>query len=242
MKEYDIPYEQLQDIGISPEDVRLLPDKFLQDLKYGIPTDIIVTSIKAPNGVVVDIPVKLQLSNDEYGKTSLTVFPVMREFQNDMNLPQQQFEALRGGQVLNIDGHYIQRDPETNCLIKVSERDMNIEQKFAEIEKFQDIELGMEQKNQLKKGKPVLLDVGGEDVVVDLDLKNPNFYKTLKGDLNEWEYNKKMEYDILHPEYLGVVKTDENRWEYQQMQLGDRFQEALDQKPKMTRSSGMSMH
>lgn len=77
---------------------------------------------------------------------------------------------------------------------------------------------------------------------MDIDLKNPNFFRTLHGDLNEWEYNKKMEYDILHPEYLGVVKTDENRWEYHQTQISDRFQESLDQKPRMTRSAGMSMH
>lgn len=242
MQEYNIPYEQLELVGILPEDVGKMPNKFIQDLKYGTPTDVVIARITAINGAVVEIPMKLKLSNDEYGKSQLTVFPVMSKFDNAFNLNQRQFEALRDGQVLHIDGNYIQRDPQTNCLLKVSDKEMNIEQKFNEIEKFHDIELGMEQKNQLKNGKPLVLDVGGENVVIDLDLKNPNLYKTLKGDLNEWEYNKKVEYDILHPEFLGVVKTDENRWEYQQVLLGERYQDTLDQKPRMARNAGMSMH
>ncbi|MCM1491594.1 MAG: DUF3945 domain-containing protein [Muribaculum sp.] len=242
MQEYDIPYEQLENIGITLELLNQLPDHFKTQLKLGVPTGIIVVQTHNDKGYIVEMPMKLQIQNDEYGKSELKVYPVCKEFANDMNLPQSQFEELKNGKVLHIDGQYIQRDPETNSVIKVSDQNMAIEKKFAEIEKFQDIELGVDQKNQLKNGKPVELEVGGEKVVMDIDLKNPNFFRTLHGDLAEWEYNKKMEYDILHPEYLGVVKTDENRWEYQQMQLGERFQEALDQKPKMTRSSGMSMH
>lgn len=242
MEEFDIPYEELKKLGITPEVLEQMPESFKRQLELGIPTSIVVVQTIDNNGYLVEMPMKLQVYRDEHGATNLKAYAVSRDFTNDLNLPQSQFEKLRDGHVLHIEGQYIQRDPETNAILMVSDQQMAIEKKFAEIEKFQDIELGIDQKNQLKSGKPVELEVGGEKVVMDIDLKNPNFFRTLHGDLNEWEYNKKMEYDILHPEYLGVVKTDENRWEYQQTQMSDKFQDALDQKPRMTRSTGMSMH
>ena len=240
MQEYNIPFNQLEVIGLSREILEKMPEEFIRDLKSGALTALVITQIKAANGAQVEMPVKLKLGLDENGREKLTVFPVNREFTNELKLDNELFTRLRSGDILHYQGEYLQRDPETNSILRVSDEEMKIEQRFADIEKFHDIELGIEQKNQLKNGKPVVLDIGGEEVVVDLDLKNPNFYKSLKGDLNDWEYNKKVDYDILHPEYVGVVKTDENRWEYQQIMLADKFpQQELDSKQKQTVSSGM---
>ena len=85
------------------------------------------------------------------------------------------------------------------------------------MEKVNDIELGMQQKQQVREGKPVELNVGGEKVSVGIDLKEQQGFRLIKGDMKEWERQQKLRYDEIHPEYLGLVMTDKNRWEYQKV-------------------------
>ena len=85
------------------------------------------------------------------------------------------------------------------------------------MEKVNNIELGMQQKQQVREGKPVELNVGGEKVSVGIDLKEQQGFKLVKGDMKEWERQQKLRYDEIHPEYLGLVMTDKNRWEYQKV-------------------------
>ena len=90
-------------------------------------------------------------------------------------------------------------------------------EKLKDMEKVNDIELGTQQKQQVRDGKPVELNVGGEKVSVGVDLREPQGFKVIKGDLKEWERQQKIRYDELHPEYLGLVQTDNNRWEYRKV-------------------------
>ena len=80
-----------------------------------------------------------------------------------------------------------------------------------------DIELGTQQKQAVRDGKPMELNVGGEKVTVGIDLKEPQGFKVVQGDMKEWERQQKLKYDELHPEYIGLVMTDKNRREYQQV-------------------------
>lgn len=189
--------------------------------------------------MTVEMPMKLQTVLDERGQQQLMVYPIFNELKNDMQLSPTAFENLKKGNVLHIDGQYIQLDPETNCILKISDKGMEMEKKLTDIEKILDIELGTEQKNQVRNGKPVELNVGGEDVVVGLDLWHPCRFKTLTGDMKDWEYQQKVTYDLLHPEYIGVVKTDENRWEFQHIVNSERFPESLKQKPMQVQNTGM---
>ena len=109
---------------------------------------------------------------------------------------------------------YLQLDPETKSVIHRRVTDVQIEQKLKDMEKVNDIELGTQQKQQVREGKPVELNVGGEKVSVGVDLKEPQGFKVIQGDLKEWERQQKLRYDERHPEYLGLVMTDKNRWEY----------------------------
>ena len=70
-----------------------------------------------------------------------------------MNLSHVSFQKLEQGEVIHVNGQYLQRDPETNCILKVKDRDLDLEKRLAEIEKVKDIELGIEQKNLIKEGK-----------------------------------------------------------------------------------------
>lgn len=122
---------------------------------------------------------------------------------------------------MDVDGEktrqYLQLDPETKSVIHRRVTNIQLEQKLKDMEKVNDIELGTQQKQQVRDGKPVELNVGGEKVSVGVDLREPQGFKVIRGDLKEWERQQKLRYDELHPEYLGLVQTDSNRWEYQKV-------------------------
>ena len=61
------------------------------------------------------------------------------------------------------------------------------------------------------------LNVGGEKVSVSIDLKEPQGFRIVNGDMKEWERQQKLRYDEQHPEFIGLVMTDKNRWEYQKV-------------------------
>lgn len=239
MQEDNIPFEKLELIGITKEVFAQLPNEFKNALHAGEMTPVICARKELENGLTIEMPMKLQTVTDERGRQQLMVYPVINELKNDMQLSTTSFEDLKRGAVLHIDGEYIQRDPETNCILRIADKDMGMEKKLNDIEKILDIELGTEQKNQMRNGKPVELNVGGEQVVVGLDLKDPERFKTLTGDMKDWEYQQKVIYDILHPEYMGVVKTDENRWEFQQIVNSERYPESLKQKPMQAQNTSM---
>ena len=85
------------------------------------------------------------------------------------------------------------------------------------MEKINDIQLGINQKNAIKEGKAVELEIGHEKVSVGVDLKEPQGFKIVKGDLFEWERQQKIRYDIVNAGFMGYVLTDQNRWEYKQV-------------------------
>lgn len=239
MEDYNIPFKQLELIGITKDVYSELPNDFKKSLEGGEMTQVISVRKDLNNGSFIEMPMKLQIVNNEHGRPQLMVFPVFNKMTNDMQLSTESFKDLEKGSVLHVDGQYIQRDPETNCIIRVSDTDMDMEKKLREIEKVLDIELGTVQKNQIRNGKPVELNVGGEPVVVGLDLKDPERFKTITGDMKDWEYMQKLIFDIQHPEYLGVVKTDENRWEFQQIVNSERYPESLKQKPLQAQNASM---
>ena len=224
-----LPYEKLAVLGIDREKADSLPIEVKEKLVAGEVTPLMQVSISAQNGDVVTIPLKLQLTTDQNGAPALMAYPVRAALEVERNqalrLTEQEAERLTKGEVIqkavDVNGEktqqYLQLDPETKSVIHRRVTDIKLEQQLKDMEKVNDIELGMQQKQQVREGKPVELDVGGEKVAVGIDLKEPQGFKVIQGDMKEWDRQQKLRYDDLHPEYLGLVMTDKNRWEYQQV-------------------------
>ena len=85
------------------------------------------------------------------------------------------------------------------------------------------------------------LNVGGEKVTVGIDLKEPQGFKVVKGDMKEWERQQKLKYDELHPEFIGLVMTDKNRWEYQQVVDRDSRERAIKLAPTKDKEHSSSL-
>lgn len=250
-----LPYEQLAKLGLDREKVEKLPQEVKEKLIKGEVTPLMEVSLPATNGMVITLPLKLQLAADKEGNPTLIAYPVQRELStersNELKLTQQEMDALRRGGVLqktvDIDGEktrrYLQLDPETKSIIHRRVTEVQIEQRLKDMEKVNDIELGTQQKQQVREGKPMELNVGGEKVTVGIDLKEPQGFRVVQGDMKEWERQQKLRYDDLHPEYLGLVMTDKNRWEYQKVVEHDSKERAirLDSTQKEERKSGLKL-
>ncbi len=187
--------------------------------------------------------------------STLIAYPVQKEFSlekgNELKLTQQEADVLRRGEVLlkaiDINGEktqqYLQLDPETKSVIHRRTTEVEIERKLKDMEKVNDIELGTQQKQQVREGKPMELNVGGEKVTVGIDLKEPQGFKVVQGDMKEWERQQKIKYDEQHPEFIGLVMTDKNRWEYQKVVDSQSAERAIKIHPdkKEERSGGLKL-
>ena len=248
-----LPYERLAILGIDREKVDNLPMEVKEKLMAGEVTPIMQVSINARNGSVITMPMKLQLTTDRNGAPALIAYPVRAELDRErnkiLNLTHQEAERLAKGEVIqkavNVNGEktqqYLQLDPETKSVIHRRVTDIKLEQRLKDMEKVNDIELGMQQKQQIREGKPVELNVGGEKVSVGIDLKEQQGFKLIKGDMKEWERQQKIRYDELHPEYLGLVMTDRNRWEYQKMVDKQSVERAISLSPSRKETKANSL-
>lgn len=129
----------------------------------------------------------------------------------------------------------------TKSVIHRRVTDIKLEQRLKDMEKVNDIELGTQQKQQVREGKPVELNVGGEKVSVGIDLKEQQGFKLVKGDMKEWERQQKLRYDEIHPEYLGLVMTDKNRWEYQKVVNRQSVERAISFSPSQKETKANSL-
>lgn len=248
-----LPYEKLAILGIDREKADSLPIEVKVKLMAGEVTPIMQVSINARNGSIITMPMKLQMTTDKNGASALIAYPVRAELDRErnkiLNLTQQEAERLARGEVIqkaiNVNGEktqqYLQLDPETKSVIHKRVTDIKLEQRLKDMEKVNDIELGMQQKQQVREGKPVELNVGGEKVSVGIDLKEQQGFKLIKGDMKEWERQQKLRYDEIHPEYLGLVMTDKNRWEYQKVVDKQSMERAISLSPSRKETKANSL-
>ena len=248
-----LPYEKLALLGIDREKADSLPKEVKEKLVSGEVTPLMQVSISARNGNLITLPLKLQMTADKDGNPALIAYPVRVALETERNkvlrLTEQEAERLGKGEVLQkaveVNGEktqqYLQLDPETKSVIHRKVTDVRLEQKLKDMEKVNDIELGTQQKQQVREGKPVELNVGGEKAAVGVDLKEPQGFKVIQGDLKEWERQQKLRYDDQHPEYLGLVMTDKNRWEYQQVVDRQSHERAIRMAPSRKESKGLTL-
>ena len=233
--EEEIPYEKLEKIGITRKGVLSMPKEIIEPLVNGQVTPLIMTRYKADNGKVIEMPMKLQLERGEKGDVRLMTYQV--QVKNG--------KAVR--KEVNEDGvrkqKYIQLDQETKSLILKDAAAVRITEKLREMEKIKDIGLGENQKQAAIEGKPIELSVGDQKVTVGVDLREPQGFKVVNGDMQEWERQMKIRYDNEHEGFMGYVQTDENRWEYQKVvdRLSSKEETSVSQKKEEKKSSGLKL-
>jgi hypothetical protein len=220
-----IPYGKFAKLGISEEKLRSMPESLRNTLMNGKVSPLIQAQIQTENGKVIGLPLKLQMVRDQAGAILLMAYPIRKTIANDMKMNSAELDRVSRGEVIqkeiNENGirikKYVQLDRETKSLMQKNITQVGMAEKLREMEKINDIELGQNQKQAALDGKPIELSIGESKVSVGVDLREPQGFKVVNGDMKEWEKQQKMRYDIANEGFMGYVMTDENRWQYQQV-------------------------
>lgn len=221
----EIPFEKFEKLGISKQDFLAMPKELADTVVNGRVTPLMNTRIHAENGKVIEMHMKLQLTRDDNGNVLLQTYPMRKQIDNAYNLTDRELKKVEEGNVIKRevteDGEkkvkFIQLDQETKSLISRNVATVKLANKLRDMEKINDIELGANQKQAAQEGKPLELNVGDQKVTVGVDLREPQGFKIVNGDMKEWERQMKIKYDEEHEGFMGYVQTDENRWEYRQV-------------------------
>jgi hypothetical protein len=220
-----IPYGKFAKLGISEEKLRSMPESLRNTLMNGKVSPLIQAQIQTENGKVIGLPLKLQMVRDQAGAILLMAYPIRKTIANDMKMNSAELDRVSRGEVIqkeiNENGirikKYVQLDRETKSLMQKNITQVGMAEKLREMEKINDIELGQNQKQAALDGKPIELSIGESKVSVGVDLREPQGFKVVNGDMKEWDKQQKMRYDIANEGFMGYVMTDENRWQYQQV-------------------------
>lgn len=221
----EIPFEKFEKLGISKQDFLAMPKELADTVVNGRVTPLMNTRIHAENGKVIEMHMKLQLTRDDNGNVLLQTYPMRKQIDNAYNLTDRELKKVEEGNVIKKevteDGEkkvkFIQLDQETKSLISRNVATVKLANKLRDMEKINDIELGANQKQAAQEGKPLELNVGDQKVTVGVDLREPQGFKIVNGDMKEWERQMKIKYDEEHEGFMGYVQTDANRWEYRQV-------------------------
>lgn len=248
--EEEIPYEKLEKLGIDRRAFLSMPKELVDPIINGRVSPIIRAKFKTRYGKIMEIPMKIQLTRDDDGSVKLQTYQRTVEVQNDYCLTPHELERVKNGEVirkeLEEDGirkmKFVQLDSETNALIQRSVARTRIAEKLRDMEKINDIELGTNQKQAAQEGKPIQLNVGDQPVTVGVDLREPQGFKVVNGDMQEWDRQQKIKYDLEHEGYMGYVQTEENRWDYKKY-VDEQSHKGIDQtvKKDKKKTSGLKL-
>ena len=217
--------EKLMQLGIDSKKLELMPDALKVPLLRGEVTPVFVANMETANGMVIQLPLKAQFVLDENSQVLLMTYPLRKEVANELGLSPSELQRVQSNDVIrkevDVEGErkvrFIQLDKETNSLMHRDVTSVLIEAELQTRDKVKDIDLGANQKEALQEGKPVELSLGDTKVTVGVDLREPQGFKVVNGDMKEWERLQQMRYDDAREDFMGYVMTDENRWEYQKV-------------------------
>ena len=207
-------------------DVRTMPKEIKEKLLNGEITPLLEIRDQMDNGIVATMPVKLRLERSDDGKAVLMAYPVSKDIVSDLKLTDADQKHLQGGEVIKKDireGNrtremYLQLDQETKSLLKRDIKSVELEKRMDELEHVKNITLGQNQRQAIREGKPVELEVGDTKVTVGVDLRQNSGFKSIDGDMGEWKRQHEIKWDMANPGQMGYWQTDENRWEFKQIQ------------------------
>ena len=207
-------------------DVRTMPKEIKEKLLNGEVTPLLEIRDQLDDGVIATMPVKLRLERGEDGKAVLMAYPVSRDIVSDLRLTEAEQKRLQDGEVIQKDvregnrtrAMHLQLDQETKSLLKRDIKTVELEKRMDELEHVKDITLGQNQRQAIREGKPVELEVGDTKVTVGVDLRQNSGFKAIDGDMGEWKRQQEIKWDMANPGQMGYWQTDENRWEYIQTQ------------------------
>lgn len=215
-KAKEIPFRELEEYGIAKEAFLDLPKKALDNLLTGRLSPLLRLTVEGKNGKKYHLPAKIRLQRNMDGTTGLMIYPSMKNISNGLGLSDNEKKKLQEGNTIvkamdrgnGKERCYLQLDMETNTVMNVRTSDIHIPEAVGETV------IGNEQKERIRNGEPVEIQLGDTKVTVGVDLNDRTGFKVINGDLDQWRMKKLVEWDRITPGATGYWQTSENGWEY----------------------------
>lgn len=208
-KESDIPYNDLQKIGISKMDILTMGKTNLEAFLTGKRTSLFPIKGIYSNGEPFAFQGKISLYRKEDSTIGVNIHPLRNDIKNDINLKKEELDILQNGglisKTINKEKYLVQLDTETNELLKAKVKDITIPSYIK------DIELTQKDKELLKYGQNVTLKNNHETLYISLDLNSP---KGVKISDTIFDLEQKIAYDRHNPQIIGTIASDKNIGEY----------------------------
>ena len=146
--ENDIPYKELELIGISKKQIWSLDKANITALLSGKRTCLLDLSFHDNNGEEISMKGKISLYWKDSNNAGVKIHPVRPEIMNDINLKPKELERLQDNEIItktiNNEKYLVQLDPETNELLKTKIKSISIPSNIK------GVELDKQQKETLK--------------------------------------------------------------------------------------------
>ena len=224
--ENNIPYKELELIGISKKQIWSLDKADITALLSGKRTSLLDLAFHDNKGEEINMKGKISLYWKDNNNAGVKIHPVRLEIMNDINLKPKELERLQDNEIItktiNNEKYLVQLDPETNELLKTKIKSISIPSYIK------GVELNKQQKEALKSGKELILNVDKEKIAIRLDLNNPRGIKFL-----DFEQQQKIAYDRYNPQIIGTISTDKNRSEYTEYMKEQKSSLGNDSQPKV---------
>lgn len=163
----DIPFKQFeQQLGMKKEQVLDLADD-LKKLLSGNRTSLLSLDIKGLN-LQQPLQAKLSLRRESDNSTTLLIHHARKNIQSDIKFSDSEFKKLEKGDLFNKqllskngekENYLVQLDKETNEVLKIREKDLKLP-----------AFLTSEQKEQISKGKSIVVKGNNETKMMKIDL------------------------------------------------------------------------
>lgn len=208
-KENEIPYNLLEKIGLSKNDILSLDKSRLEALLTGNRTELVQIKGTDLKGDTFDFKGKLSLYRKEDNSIGMKIHPIRPNITNDIDLTEKEVLKLQKGELItksiNGERHLIQLDKDTNELLRAKTKNIFIPSHIK------DVELSSQQKEKMRQGLPIIIESGKEKLQVGLDLNSP---RGLKLTNEAFDQKQKISYDRTNPQIIGTIKTDRNISEF----------------------------
>lgn len=248
IKADEVPYDELKQVGISEKAFLNMPKEALDRMLSGRTSPLMELNYQKKDGNVVSFVGKLGMQRDADGKVHLTVIPrienqqMLDKLMADKGLTPEDIKNLQKGEMVvkevGKERQYFRLDRETNSVVSIRQADIMIPNSIG------DVQLGNNQKERLREGKPIELSLGDTKVTVGVDPNDVTGCRVIKGDMHEWETKQKVDWDRGNMGVTGYWRCAENSWQLQELkniQQGRGREETFSQRYAREHAVDMSM-
>lgn len=197
IEEYEFPYEDLEQVGLTREMIEDLPMKVIDDLSSGRCSPMLPVKVKTDDSEVIESRARFAFVRVENGKIEALFYPKLKSSPLEQ-FSKEQREALMSGKTIissvKFDGGssssaFVQVDQETLQVVAAPTAIITRNLKVLADE----LGLSASEVKCIQNGEPLTFIIDDEQTTVGIDLNEKVGLRITEGDANKWrEQNKRI--------------------------------------------------